>query len=192
MSFFPKTWNKMFIIEVGPGIPYPDEKQRWQKYGEPLSGLFNSYFLGDKLFQWFKDGSEGFLAGFNIACFKSRFKWKEPQNKQKDIELFASLFAPLNDFFVGFGSWATITGITNIEETLTSLTVEAVKAKFHGASSTFSSQLPVEFDEPDLNKQMDMINHNERYYIIYIGKQTGCKRFREITKEQATKIAGSN
>jgi len=189
---FSKRWNKMFIVEIGLGIPYPEEEQRWRRYGEPLSRLFTPYFLGEKLFQWFKDDSGNFLAGVNVACYESSSKWKESQNEQKDIELFASLFAPVNDFFVEFGSWAAITGLFDIEETSPNLTVETVKAKFSGASSVFSSQLPVESDEPDLNKQIDMIHHDERYYVIYIGKQTGCKRFREITKEQAIKIAGAN
>ncbi|GAI06551.1 unnamed protein product [marine sediment metagenome] len=98
----------MFIVEIGPGIPYPEEEVRWRRYGEPLSRLFDPYFLGDKHFQWFGDDSGNFLAGVNIACFGSSSKWKESHNEQRDIELFASLFAPVNDFFVKLGSWGAI------------------------------------------------------------------------------------
>ena len=179
----------MFIIEIGPGIPYPEEKERWPRYGEPLSRLFVPYFLGDKLFQWFRDDSGNFLAGVNVACFESSSKWKESQNDQKDIELFCSLFAPVNDFFTKFGSWAAITGLFDIEGSSRNLVVETAEAKLSGAVGVFFGQLPVEFDEPDLKRQAHMIKHNERYFIVYIGKQTGCKRFREESKEQAMEIA---
>ena len=188
MSIFSKRWNKIFIVEIGTSIPYPEEKQRWRKYGEPLSQLFTPYFLGETIFQWFKDDSGNFLEGVNVACFKSSSKWKESQNEQKDIELFACLFAPINDFFVKLGSRAAITGLFDIEESFFNSAVEAVKAKFSNTSSVFYGQLPVEFDEPDLKRQTHMIKHNERYFIVYIGKQTGCKRFREVSKEQAKEI----
>ena len=189
MSVFSKRWNKMLIVEIGPGIPYPKEEERWRKYGEPLSRLFDPYFLGHKHFQWFRDDSGNFLAGVNIACFESKSKWKEPQNEQKDMELFASLFAPVNDFFVKLGSWAAITGLFDIEGASIDLLVEAEKTELSGDRSIFSGQLPVEFDELDVKRQMNMIRHNERYYIVYTGKQTGCKRFRELSKEQAMEIA---
>lgn len=184
-----RAWNKMFIIEIGLGIPYPKQEERWRKYGEPLSRLFDPYFLGEKLFQWFKDDSENFLAGVNVACFESSSKWKESQNEQKDIELFASLSAPVNNFFVKLGSWAAITGLFDIEETSMNLAVETAEAKLSGAVSVPSGQLPAEFDEPDLKRQGHLIKHNERYYVVYIGKHTGYKRFREISKEQAMEIA---
>jgi hypothetical protein len=192
VSLFAKRWNKIFIVEIGAGIPYPEEKQRWRKYGEPLSQLFTPYFFGEKIFQWFKDDSGNFLEGVNVACFESSSKWKEPQNEQKDIELFACLFAPINDFFVKLGSWAAITGLSNIEKPFFNSAVEAVNAKFSSTFSVFYGQLPVEFDEPDLRRQAHMIKHNERYFIVYIGKQTGCKRFREVAKEQAKEIEKSD
>lgn len=166
-----KAWNKMFIIEIGPGIPYPKQEERWQKYGEPLSQLFAPYFFGDKLFQWFKDDSENFLAGINVACFKSSSKWKDAQNEQKEFELFVYLSAPVNDFFTKLGSLASITGLCDVTE------------------SMFPGQLPAEFDEPDLERQGHLIKHNERHYFIYIGKHTGYKRFREISEEEAMEIA---
>jgi hypothetical protein len=194
MTVFPKRWNKMFIVEIGPDIPYPKEEERWRKYGEPLSRLFAPYFLGDKHFQWFRDDSGNFLAGVNVACFESSSKWKESQNEQKDIELFASLFAPVNDFFVKLGSWAAITGLFDIEVSSRELTVVALRTKPPDTMRRLRGQLPVEFDEPDLrgtakSLKMHMIEHNERYFIVYIGKQTGCKRFRELSKEQAMEIA---
>ncbi len=187
-----RVWNKMFIIEIGSGIPYPKEEERWRRYGEPLSRLFDPYFLGDKHVQWFKDDSGNFLAGVNVACFESSSKWKESQNEHKDIELFLSLFASINDFFVKLGSWAAITGLFDIEGSSLNLVVEAEKAELSGSRSIFSGQLPVEFDEPDVKRQMNMIRHNERYYIVYTGKQTGCKRFRELSKEQANEIIKAN
>ena len=189
MSVFPKRWNKMFIIEIGLRIPYPKEEARWQRYGEPLSQLFAPYFLGEKLFHWFKDDSENFLAGVNVACFESSSKWKECQNEQKDIELFTYLSAPVNDFFIKLGSCAAITGLLDIEGTSMNLAVEIAEAKLAGAANVFSGQLPVEFDEPDLKRPINMIKHNERYYIVHTGKQTGHKRFRELSKEQAMEIA---
>ena len=104
------------------------------------------------------------------------------------MELFASLFAPVNDFFVKLGSWAAITGLFDIEGTSIDLLVEAEKTELSGDRSIFSGQLPVEFDELDVKRQMNMIRHNERFYIVYTGKQTGCKRFRELSKEQAMEI----
>jgi len=192
VSVFPKKRNKMFIIEIGSGIPYPKEEQRWQIFGEPLSRIFAPYFLGDKHFQWFRDDSDNLLAGINVVCFESSSKWKDSQNEQKDIELFSSLILPINDFFVKCGSWAAITGLFDVEESSLDLAVEAAKSKISGAVSVLSGQLPVEFDEPDLDKHMDIINHDGRYYVMYIGKQTGFKRFRELTKEQAIKIVGAN
>ena len=189
MSVFSKRWNKMFIVEIGPGIPYPEEEERWPRYGEPLSRFFAKYFLGHIHFQWFKDDSRNFLTGVNIACFESSSKWKESQNEQKDIELFASLLTPINDFFTEFRTCATITGIFDIKDTALNFAAEAVKAKLSDAISVFYGQLPVEFDEPDFKRQGHMIKHNERYFIVYIGKQTGCKRFREVSKEQAVEIA---
>jgi len=189
MSVFPKRWNKMFVVEIGPGIPYPKEEERWRKYGEPLSRLFAPYFLGHVHFQWFKDDSGNFLAGVNVACFESSSKWKESRNEQKDIELFASLSAPVNDFFVNHGSWAAITGLFDIKESALNFAADSVKAKLSGDISMFFGQLPVELDEPDLKRQMHMIKHDERYYIVYTGKQTGCKRFRELSEEQAMEIA---
>ena len=189
VSVLPRRWNKMFIIEIGPGIPYPQKKERWRRYGEPLSRLFDPYFLGDKHVQWFRDDSGSFLAGVNVACFESSSKWKESQNEQKDIELFTSLFTPVHDLFIRLGSWAAITGLLDIEGTSMDLLVEAEKAELSGGRSIFSGQLPVEFDEPDVKRQMNMIRHNEKYYIVYTGKQTGCKRYRELSKEQAVEIA---
>jgi hypothetical protein len=184
-----RTWNKMFIIELGPGILYPKQEERWPKYGEPLSRLFAPYFHGDKLFQWFKDDSENFLAGINVACFEFSSKWEESQNEQKEFELFAYLSVPLNDFFIKLGSRANITGLYDIEETAKNLSIEIAEAKLTGAESAFAGQVPVEFDEPDFTRQIKMFNHNERYYIVYSGEITGHKRFKEISKEQAMEIA---
>lgn len=178
----------MFIVEIGPGIPYPEEEERWRRYGEPLSRLFAPYFLGEKSFQWFKDGSGNFLAGVNVACFESHSKWEESQNELMDLELFVKLFAPVNDFFVKLGSWAVITGLLNIDESSRNFVVETVKAKLSGALSVFSWQLPVEFDEPDLKRTSYIIEHDERHFVVYIGNKTGCKRFREISKKQAMEI----
>jgi hypothetical protein len=180
--------NKMFIIEIGPGIPYPKQEERWRRYGEPLSRFFNHFFLGNINFQWFKDGSENFLAGVNVACFESRSKWEESQDALMDFELFAYLFTPINDFFVKLGSWATITGLCNIEDTPMNLAVEAVASRLSGTASVITRQLPVEFDEPDYKRGGHFININERHFMVYIGKQTGYKRFREVSKEQAAEI----
>ena len=192
MSLLSRKWNKMFTIEIEPSISYPDDKDRWERYGEPLSRLFDPFFLGEKIFQWFKDDSEKFLTGVNVACFKSSHSWKGSLNGQKDIELFASLYTPVNEFFVRLGSCASITGIFNIIGSPVNMVVKAEASRLSGDRNIFSNQLPVELDEPDLEKQMDMINHDNRYYVVYIGRQTGCKRFKEITKDQAISIAGEN
>jgi len=183
-----RVWNKMFIVELGPGIPYPKQAERWPRYGEPLSRLFDPYFR-HVVFQWFKDDSGNFLAGVNAACFESTSKWKESQDGQRDFELFASLFAPINDFFAKLGSWADITGLLNIDESFRNFVVETAEAKLSGTIlSAFSGQLPVESDEPACKKGGHLIKHNERYYVAYIGKHTGFKRFRVLSKEQAMEI----
>lgn len=184
----------MFIIEVNPHIPYPKQDERWPKYGEPISHLFAPYFKGEKVFQWFKDESGSLLAGFNVACFESSIGWKESDDEQKDIELFASLYKPVDDFFVLLGAGASITGLLNVGLSLEDFTVKVVDAKTSpsvGRGESFG-QLPVDCDFPDMKKSMTMFEASGRSYVVYTGSQSGCKRFRGLSKGQAMELANAD
>ena len=69
-----KNWHKIFWIEVGSGIPYPQREDRWPKYEEPLSNVFSLFF--DSLsFVWFKNKeSKPSLVGVNVICLDSKFR----------------------------------------------------------------------------------------------------------------------
>jgi hypothetical protein len=188
-----RVWNKMFIIEVNPHIPYPKQGERWPRYGEPISQLFAPYFKREKVFQWFKDESGSLLAGFNVACFESSIRWRESDDEQKDIELFASLYKPVNDFFVLRSAGASITGLLNLDLSLEDFTVKVVQGKTsHSVGRAFFGQLPVDCDFPDMKKSMAMFEVSGRYFGVYTGSQSGCKRFRGLSKEQAMEMANAD
>ncbi|MDM8000371.1 MAG: hypothetical protein QUS33_10305 [Dehalococcoidia bacterium] len=188
-----REWNMMFVVEVSPHVPYPKQDERWPKYGEPISRLFEPYFKGEKVFQWFKGESENLLAGFNVACFKSTTGWKESDDEEVDIQLFASLYRPVNDFFVRLGAGASITGLLRIDLSFEDFTIKVVQGRTsHSVGRAFFGQLPVESDFPDMEKSMTMFELSGKHFIVYTGSQSGYKRFRGLSKEQAIELANAD
>lgn len=107
-----RHWKQTFSVEIGDGIPYPSQEERWAKYGEPLYQIFD--LVSDTpSFAWYKDAlSASKLVGVTVACLESKFIWEESQNDLVELGLLMILSNKINDLFTRLGaSWAAATGV---------------------------------------------------------------------------------
>jgi hypothetical protein len=177
-----RYWRKIFFVEIGAGIPYPSQEERWAKYGEPLAKIF-SLFFGDSLpglFAWFYDKeSESLLDGVTVTCLDSKFKWEESQNDLVELGLLAILSNKVNELFTKLGaSWAAVTGVFSHPDP----TNEIFVALSH-------TNVPVKLDPIITDYPIYLILQPKprKYFASYIGR-TFCRRLYEFSGEQVLEM----
>ncbi len=176
-----KYWRKIFWIEIGSGIPYPQQKDRWPKYGEPLSNIFSLFF--DSLsFVWFKNKeSQPSLVGVNVVCLDSKFRWTEAQNDLIDIGLLAILSDKVNNLFTELGtSWAAVTGVFSHPDPASKVFVLISGINVPVADDGVAIDLPIYLIMQDMHPRKDCVS--------YISRHTYCRRLFGFPSAQLLEI----
>jgi hypothetical protein len=191
----PKRWNKGFIIELKTNIPYPKQDRRWEKYGEPLSHIFEPYFSGEIGLLWFHSKkNNNLLSGVNVSCFELKQNWEEdPNDTSIDVALFRELLLFVEQF-APFEGKATITGIYNIDMPSQDWVLQQYKAK----NNLFKEnelippglyQISILLDlpeakDPDWAQRVGYFKMtNDRLFFTYMSPRTHCRRFWEPPQE---------
>jgi hypothetical protein len=176
-----KYWHKIFFIEIGAGLRYPSQEERWAKYGKPLERIFSLFFEPPTLFTWFKDiKSQSTLEGVNVICLESRFKWKESQNDLVDLGLLAILSDKINELFTRLGtSWAFATGVFShpdpTNKVFATLSQTSIPITLDSLVADYPIFLVLQL-EPRIN------------FLYYIGGATFCRRLRQFPDKQVPEI----
>jgi len=175
-----RYWRKIFFVEIGAGLPYPSQEERWVKYGEPLGKIFDLFFDSPTLFTWFKDKeSQSLLDGITVTCLESKFKWEESQNDLVELGLLAILSNKVNELFTKLGaSWAATTGVFSHPDPTNEV--------FVALSQT---NVPVKLDPIITDYPIYLILQPKprKYFASYIGR-TFCRRLFEFSDEQILEI----
>ncbi len=176
-----KYWRKIFFVEIGVGLPYPSQEERWKKYGEPLGRIFSMFFEPTTLFTWFKDKkSQSILEGVNATCLQSRFRWRESQNDLVDLGLLAILTSKVNELFTGLGApWAFVTGVFTHPDPTNEV--------FATLSQT---SIPVTLDSLISDYPLYLVLQSEprQIFAFYIGGTTLCRRLYPFPEQQVPEL----
>ncbi len=171
-----RYWRKIFFVEIGAGLPYPSQEERWVKYGEPLDKIFSLFFDSPILFGWLKDKeSESLLDGITVTCLESKFTWEESQNDLVDLGLLVILSNKVNELFTKLGaSWAAVTGVFSHPDPTNEI--------FVALSQT---NVPVRLDPIIAEYPIYLILQPKprKNFASYIGK-TFCRRLYQFSDEQ--------
>jgi len=176
-----KYWRKIFFVEIGAGLTYPSQEERWAKYGEPLARIFSLFFEPNNLFTWFKDKkSQSILEGVNATCLQSRFKWKESQNDLVELGLLAILSNKVNELFTRLGaSWAFVTGVFSHPDPTNEVFVTLSQTSIPVAMEPLVTDFPV---------YLVVQSEPSKIFAFYIGGTTLCRRLYQFPEKQVPKL----
>jgi len=181
-----KHWRKIFFVEIGAGLAYPSQEERWVKYGEPLSRIFSLFFelestIVSNVFTWFKDReSQYILEGVNATCLHSRFRWKESQNDLVDLGLLAIISNKVNELFTGLGaSWALVTGVFSHPDPTNEVFVTLSQTSIPVTRDPLVTDFPV---------YLVIQSEPRQVFAFYIGGTTLCRRLYQFPEEQVPEL----
>jgi hypothetical protein len=171
-----RYWRKIFFVEIGAGLPYPSQEERWVKYGEPLEKIFSPFFDSPTLFTWFKDKeSQSLLDGVTVTCLESKFKWEESQNDLVELGLLAILSNKVNELFTKLGaSWAATTGVFSHPDPTNEIFVALSHTNVPAMIDPIITDYPV---------YLILQPKPRKYFASYIGG-TFCRRLFEFSDKQ--------